>query len=332
MLIGVVIPHFGFFETIKADPGDVILSFDSPENIPTGLAWDGQYLWCITHETDIPKIYKLNSLDGSIITSFDGPGVSCIGLTWDGNYLWCSDNIYMKIFKLDPLDGSIITSFNSPGILPSGLTWDGQYLWNADWDADKIYKFTTSGEIIDSYDSPGVEPTGLAWDGKYLWNSDIDSKKIYELDPYNGRIISYFNSPGEYPYGLTWDGRYFWNSDLTTSKIYKIEAGGSGGESDIIIDEINGGFVLSASMINNGEAPFNNLSWSIDVEASIGLILSGSHTADVIDELAIGESETIQSNNLRGIGLITINVQAANASKQATAFLLGPLVLRVNEI
>lgn len=141
---------------------------------------------------------------------------------------------------------------------------------------------------------------------------------------------------------------YSWNTDNETEGIHTIKARSYDGElysnysvvnvtlqhdkPDIVIIDVNGGFGVSASIINNGAAPANNLSWSIDVEANIGLILSGSHTEDVIDTLASGDSLKIQSNNLRGIGLITITVRAADAEKQATAFLLGPLVLRVNEI
>jgi hypothetical protein len=101
----------------------------------------------------------------------------------------------------------------------------------------------------------------------------------------------------------------------------------------IKIERINGGFGVSAFVINDGTAPANNVNWSIDIElTSIGLILSENHTSDFIDILDVDETETIQFNNLRGIGLITITVQAGDAEKQATAFLLGPLVLRVIEV
>jgi hypothetical protein len=72
------------------------------------------------------------------------------------------------------------------------------------------------------------------------------------------------------------------------------------------------------------------VNWSIDVEANIDLILSGSHTENVIDEMGVNESINIQSNGLRGIGQITIVVQAVDLVKQSTAFLLDPLVFRVN--
>jgi hypothetical protein len=325
IFIGFAIPQNGFTDQMRADPGDVILSFDSPGSMPAGLAWDGQYLWNIDLLDN--EINKLTT-SGDIVDSVEGPGVNIIGLTWDGSYFWTGDDGVLKIYKLTT-SGEIVDSFDSPGTVPWGFAWDGEYLWNSDWDADKIYKLSTSGEIIDSFDSPGVAPTGLAWDGKYLWNSDWESKKIYELDPLDGRIISYFNAPGETPAGLTWDGQYLWSTDLDLAKIYKLDAGGSGGEPDIVIDEITGGFGISISIVNIGLESAYDVNWSIKVEPSIGFILSGSHTEDMIDELAVGGSVTIQSNNLRGIGLITITIQVGDAEKQATTFLLGPLVLRV---
>jgi hypothetical protein len=103
-------------------------------------------------------------------------------------------------------------------------------------------------------------------------------------------------------------------------------------DDDISISSINNGFGINSNIINMGTATSYNVNWSIDIEASIGLILSGSHTENVIDELVVGESVTIQSDGLRGIGIITITIQAADAVKYATAFLLGPLVLRVVEV
>lgn len=148
-----------------------------------------------------------------------------------------------------------------------------------------------------------------------------------------GDVILSFDFPGMLANGLTWDGNYLWVADYGRDKIYKIDVGRSEEESDVVIEEIKGGFGLNAKIVNNGTLTANNVNWSIDVElSSIGLILSAGHTDDMIDVLEAGGSKTIQAKGLRGIGPITINVQAADAVKQATAFLLGPLVLRVNEI
>ena len=98
----------------------------------------------------------------------------------------------------------------------------------------------------------------------------------------------------------------------------------------IIINSINGGFRVSADIQNIGTAIANNVNWSIDLDG--GLILSGSHSEGVIDELGVGETKTIRQDILYGIGRTTITVTAGDATKQATAFILGPLVLGINYI
>jgi len=209
---------------VKAYPGDVIDSFDSPGGYPKGLTWDGSHLW--NEDWFDLTIYKLDPSDGSIVDSFDSPGNVPNGLTWDGSYLFSSqDGSIDTIYKLDPSDGSIVDSFDSPGNGPSGLAWDGSYLWNADDVSDKIYKLDPSdGSIVDSFDSPGGDPTGLTWDGSYLWNADyLEDYTIYKLDPSDGSIVDSFDSPGNGPLGLAWDGSFLWNADCNTDKIYKID-------------------------------------------------------------------------------------------------------------
>ena len=58
--IGISIPQTGLFETVKADPGDVILSFNSPGQYPFGLAWDGQHLWNTNYDLTEKGTYPDN--------------------------------------------------------------------------------------------------------------------------------------------------------------------------------------------------------------------------------------------------------------------------------
>ena len=99
---------------------------------------------------------------------------------------------------------------------------------------------------------------------------------------------------------------------------------------DIQINVINGGFRVSVDIINNGTATASDIGWSIDLEG--GLILAGGHSEGVIDELPPGETTTIRQMTLYGIGRTTITVTTGDASRQATGFILGPLVLGVEEI
>jgi hypothetical protein len=126
-------------------------------------------------------------------------------------------------------------------------------------------------------------------------------------------------------YARSYDGELYSNLSVVNVVVLNVI-------SEIIIDNIFGGFGVRATIVNNGSQSVYDVNWSIDVEADIALILSGSYIDDIIEEISVNETKTIQTNSLRGIGLITVTVQAADSEKQATAFLLGPLVLRVNEI
>jgi hypothetical protein len=101
-------------------------------------------------------------------------------------------------------------------------------------------------------------------------------------------------------------------------------------EPEIEITGIYGGFRVSADIINNGTATAYNVNWSIDLDG--GLIFAGEHTEGVIPELAPGATVTIRQTTLYGIGNTVITVTAGDATKQATGFILGPLVLNVQEI
>ena len=94
--------------------------------------------------------------------------------------------------------------------------------------------------------------------------------------------------------------------------------------------EIRGGFRVSVVITNTGSETLTDVNWSIDLEG--GLILAGEHTDGVISELAPGATKTIRQSTLYGIGRTTITVTAGDATKQATGFILGPLVLGVKEI
>ena len=52
--------------------GQVISSFSSPGNKPTGLAWDGHYIWNADTETN--KIYKIDPATGSYVDTLTSPG------------------------------------------------------------------------------------------------------------------------------------------------------------------------------------------------------------------------------------------------------------------
>jgi len=217
--------------------------FDAPSSFPTGMTWDGEYLW--NSDFNSERIYMIDPDDGTVIKSFPAPGNDPEGLAWDGQYLWHVDNgaafdlgceqAKLYIYKIDPESGDAIKVFEAPGpgCNAEDLAWDGDYLWYVDGGSEaeaegtsSIYKINPqNGEVVKNFDAPGAHPSGIAWDGTYLWLSDYWQAKIYKIDPHEGSVLQSFNAPSDYPGGLAWDGRYLWCADWNSAKIYSMDVG-----------------------------------------------------------------------------------------------------------
>jgi Transglutaminase-like superfamily len=205
-----------------ADVGDVILSFAGPGDHPTGLTFDGKYLWNADRKTD--SLYKIDPKSGQIVSSMPAPGYHVSDICFDGKYLWCLDQEENLIFCLDPKSGITEKTLFAPSDRPRGITHDGQYLWLSDTRSDQLLQISTEdGTTIKELKAPNLSAEGIAFDGKYLWVSDRYEDKIYLVEPETGTVIFYFDSPGKYSRGLAFDGKHLWNCDYQSDSIYQIE-------------------------------------------------------------------------------------------------------------
>ena len=130
--------------------GEIVQSFDIPASFPTGLTFDGKYLWLADRKTD--KIYAIDKENGEVVKGIDAPAYWPMGLTWDGKALWNADveggiplaeNYKGVIYQIDPKSGCVIIIFQAPGPYTRGLCYDGEFLWAVDYQNDKLYKITT---------------------------------------------------------------------------------------------------------------------------------------------------------------------------------------------
>jgi transglutaminase-like putative cysteine protease/streptogramin lyase len=202
--------------------GDIQKTIKTPGSCPTGLTFDGAYLWLADGHTD--KIYKIDPETGKVVSSFESPGHHPEGLAWDGKYLWHIDSGEKLLYKLDPATGTALSILESNSTNPRDLTWDGEYLWIADFKSDTLLKVSpVDGMMVQTFPSPAGEPAGLAFDGKYLWVSDRGADRIYLVDPMDGLCLSSLRSYGPFPYGLAWGKDSLWNVDYENNEIYKIK-------------------------------------------------------------------------------------------------------------
>jgi len=98
----------------------------------------------------------------------------------------------------------------------------------------------------------------------------------------------------------------------------------------ITVNSVSGGFGVSAEIANEGTADASNVEWTIKIDAPLIILPSGGETSGTINTVIIGGTDTISSGLVLGFGKATITVTAGGASKSASGFVLGPLVLGVS--
>lgn len=215
---------------LSADPGDVVSSIPTPGSCPTGLTFDGQFLWIADRKDDV--LYRIDPESAEVVESFPTPGYFPTGLTWDGESLWMADLDFRntsteyhtgKIYRICPRTGKTLGMIEAPSADPQGLTWDGEALWMSDHALDRIYRISPDdGTTLFEFQSPASDPHGLAWDGHYLWIADRTRDELYRVNPKSGIVVMILPSPGPYPRGLAWKGKTLWNADYQSDTVYQL--------------------------------------------------------------------------------------------------------------
>ncbi len=224
------IVFIAFSQLAFSYPGEIIKSFPTPGDFPSGLCFVEDELVLADRKTD--KLYFINPETGLVQRSIPSPAYWPMGLAYDGDYIWCVDikggiplaeNYRGVAFKIDKNSGEILQRIDLPCKMPIGLTYDGKYLWVVDDASDKIIQLsTTDGTTIQSFPAPSGKPQGITFDGTYLWVSDRGTDEIYMISPETGKVLLITDTPGKYARGMAWDGSHLWNVDWLDKKIHQL--------------------------------------------------------------------------------------------------------------
>ena len=121
---------FLIFSLAQARVGEVVKTIKTPGPCPTGLAYDGKFLWLADSRLD--KIFKLDPVSGKVVKTLETPGYHPEGLAWDGKYLWHVDSAEKLVYCLDPETGEVLKALESNSDGPRDIAWDGKDLWLTD--------------------------------------------------------------------------------------------------------------------------------------------------------------------------------------------------------
>jgi hypothetical protein len=167
-----------------------------------------------------------------------------------------------------------------------------------------IVSFIRNGNIFSAMSEDGGvtweifsqinEESGSVVEGEYM--SEVAGSNLIWTDNRNGINSIYFDKAGEVAVPI------------------------------IEVESISGGMGASAVITNTGTGDSSAIDWSINFE---GGVFIGAETTGTIPSLAPGESVTISSNFIIGLGATTITVTAGSASKQASGTVLLFFVLGI---
>lgn len=101
-------PYYTGDKTKQRDiSGQLLNYFDPQAGYPSGLTFDGQYLWVADNESQL--IHQIDVNTFQIVKTIEAPGgIYPNGLAWDGQYLWVANNDADSIYQVDV--GAIATN------------------------------------------------------------------------------------------------------------------------------------------------------------------------------------------------------------------------------
>jgi hypothetical protein len=199
-------------------------------------------------------------------------------------------------------------SINSPPDTPSKPTGP------TNGDVGKEYTFKTSttdpqNDNISYLISWGNEESD--WIGPYASGETVEFTHIW-------------NEPGTYNVSVkARDDEYLesvWSevSPIQILALPKVEIG-----------TISGGLGITAVIKNTGGADAVNVTWSISIDG--GLVLKGRETFGNITTIEPGFSPKVKTGFVFGLGSVDILVSAGDAEETATALMIGPFLLKVQQ-
>lgn len=249
---------------------------------------------------------------------------------WDDDHIWYTSEI----------SGSFYASYAHPDIsMRSGSGYIAcETNENGNKDLVCFYSMdgfnTTTKTFIANSPDDETDPSVISY-GDFVQCTFTKNGDLYETHSNDG--------------GVTWSesvqindqggtvGRGWHNSELTSGgNVVWVDT--RDGNADIYFDsigipapvinieEIRGGFGVTSILTNTGGADAENIEWSIVFD---GPVFVGKEKTGTVTIPAGGES-TINTGFIFGIGPASVRITVGGASKTASGFVLGPLVLGVS--
>lgn len=137
-------PSPALMAQLNPTDGSVISYYEPPVTEPTGIAFDGQYLWIA--ETGTYRIVQVDPADMSIRRTIMRESWLSYNIAWDGFALWMGAYEWLPdgtsrhwIYQIDSVTGATLGKYDPPGLSAIGMTYNDGYLYVSDLLTETIY-------------------------------------------------------------------------------------------------------------------------------------------------------------------------------------------------
>jgi len=218
---------------------DTIFSFGHQGLNPTGIAFDGTYLWCNSSFSPL-FIYRFD-LSGQLIDSVASPTLSLAsgGMEFDGTHILVCVEQDGILYKLDPVSGALVTQFNLPNTVSDpadtnnyGIAFDGTYLWHTEYSTSTapsvLYKLDpNNGNVLKSVPLADSD-LGIKFINGNLYGLAPVNALLHKIDTTNGNYLSTEQWCLGYTLGFTVANNHVWASQykggaVGTGRIFQFD-------------------------------------------------------------------------------------------------------------